>query len=97
MSWYEEITWCDSCGVEITCAEPVPLNDDLIAAVVDPKARRIAESLQMGGMITFRGRFERNRPDDPLVHRRVQITLHNCSMQYERFPYPLSQSWVNRS
>jgi hypothetical protein len=40
-------------------------------------------------MLAVQGRFERTNPSDPDLHRRVQIELFNCSMNYERFPYPL--------
>ncbi len=57
--------------------------------LVDPKAREVVRSLRPSGMLAVQGRFERTDPNDPELHRRVQIELFNCSLNYERFPYPL--------
>ncbi len=75
--------------VEFGCQQPIPLDEKLLAALVDPKARDVVRSLRPSGMLAVQGRFERTDPGDPELHRRVQIELFNCSMNYERFPYPL--------
>ena len=74
--------------LEIACLRPIPLDEKLLNAVVDTKARKVLESLQPGGDLTVAGRFERRQPGGP-IHRLVKIDLHNCTMRYDRFPYPL--------
>lgn len=75
--------------IEFNCQRPIPLDEKLLAALVDPQARDVVRSLRPSGMLAVQGRFERTDPGDPGLHRRVQIELYNCSMNYERFPYPL--------
>lgn len=75
--------------VEFGCQQPIPLDEKLLAALVDPKARDVVRSLRPSGTLAVQGRFERTDPREPELHRHVQIDLFNCSMNYERFPYPL--------
>lgn len=76
--------------VELSSNGPLPIDEKLLAAVVDPKAQQVIRALQPGGMFTFTGRFERLRPDEPTLHKRVQIQVHNGSLRYAKFPYPLN-------
>ncbi len=75
--------------VEFGCQQPIPLDEKLLAALVDPKGRDVVRSLRPSGWLAVQGRLERTDPKDPEVHRRVQIELSNCGLNYERFPYPL--------
>jgi len=75
--------------IEFGCQQPIPLDEKLLAALVDPQARDVVRSLRPSGMLAVQGRLERTDPADPGLHRRVQIELFNCSMNYDRFPYPL--------
>ena len=74
--------------VEVACVRPVPLDEKLLNAVIDPNAQRVLQSLNPGGALTFAGRFERRQPGGP-IHKSATIELHNCTMRYDRFPYPL--------
>ena len=76
--------------VEVASQQPIPLDEKLILAIVDPKSQELVRSLRPAGTLSVAGRFERVRPGDPEIQRQVQIELHNCTMRYERFPYPLS-------
>ncbi|MCH5376268.1 MAG: hypothetical protein JJ992_20040, partial [Planctomycetes bacterium] len=74
--------------VEIACERPIPLDEKLLDAVIDPKAKDVIRSLNPGGTLAMVGRFERRQPGGE-IHKFVRIDLHNCTMRYERFPYPL--------
>ncbi len=84
----DQVTGTPTGWLEIACPRPIPLDEKLLNAVVDTQARRVLESLRPGGALTVAGRFERRQPDGP-THRLVKIDLHNCTMRYDRFAYPL--------
>ncbi len=77
--------------VEIACPRPIPLDDKLLDAVAvsDPSARAVVHALNPGGTLAVSGRFEWRESQRPTRHS-VRIDLHNCTMQYDRFPYPLA-------
>jgi hypothetical protein len=74
--------------IELDCRQPIPLDEDLISAVRNPKHQEIVRSLRPGGTITFFGRFDKPDPADHYVHKDVRIDLFNCSLNYKNFPYP---------
>jgi hypothetical protein len=76
--------------IDIACKQPIPIDEKLLKSLVDAKAQEIVRSFRPGGSISFEGRFGRQNADDPQMHRDVKIELHNCTMQYAKFPYPLS-------
>jgi hypothetical protein len=76
--------------VEFACRGLIPLDQKLRKAVVDPKSQEIVTALDPGGALSVTGRFERLRPGDPAFQKQVRIQLHNATMRYARFPYPLS-------
>ncbi len=71
----------------VSCKSPIPLDEKLISAIVDPKAQAVLRSLNPGGMFICTGRFDRLAPG-AAVTREVRIELVNCSMRYDKFPYP---------
>ncbi len=77
--------------VEIACPRPIPLDDKLLDAVAvsDPAARSVVHALNPGGTLAVSGRFEWRESSRPTRHS-VRIDLHNCTMQYDRFPYPFA-------
>ena len=75
--------------LEFQCPQPIPIDDKLLAALIHPQARNVVQLLRPSGTFSARGRFERTDPRQPRLQRKVQIDLFNCSIQYERFPYPL--------
>ena len=75
--------------MDVHCDQPIPIDRKLIAAVIDPKAKAVIRSLQPQGTFAISGRFERLDPAQPKPSKNVTIQLHNCTMEYERFPYPL--------
>ena len=76
--------------LEFGCQQPIPLDEKLLAALIDPHARDVVRALRPSGMLSVQGRFERTDPRDPEMHRQVRIELFNCGVNYERFPYPLT-------
>jgi len=75
--------------MEFNCPRPIPLDEKLLAALIDPSARDVVRLLRPSGTFSARGRFERTDPRQLKLHRQVQIELFNGGIQYERFPYPL--------
>ena len=67
---------------------PLPLDHELIEAMT-PTGQTIVRSLHpTGGIMLSRGRIEKQSPDDA-PHSRWEIDLHDCSLQYDRFPYAI--------
>ena len=75
--------------IEIQTEGPIPLDDKLLAAL-DPPVHRIVRSFRPRGSAAFDVRFDR-RPGDAALHRRVAVELHDCSIQHERFSYPIDK------
>jgi hypothetical protein len=75
--------------IEIETDGAIPLDDELIAALSD-KPQQFVRSLHPSGMIEFWGRFERT-PQDPQLRKHLEIHLRNCSMRFDRFPYPVDK------
>jgi len=77
-------------SVTVMCEQPIPLDNKLIAAIVEPPtAQRLVRSFDPGGTISVVGTFTFDGPGKEGMHKDVKIGLHNCTMQYERLPYPL--------
>jgi AsmA-like C-terminal region len=68
----------------------VPIHERLLAAL-PAKAQVFARSLRPQGLIDFRWRYERNDPTAERGDTSLDLTLADCALQYERFPYPLQQ------
>lgn len=67
---------------------PIPLDNELISALED-KPEEIVRSLQPAGSIVVeRMRIDRVSPDQEPT-KRLAIELRECSMKYEKFPYPI--------
>ncbi len=66
----------------------IAINDSVVDAL-GPKVRRIVDSLDAKGRVSIHWRFERT---DPLAnpHTETDLTFHNARVQFEKFPYPLS-------
>ncbi len=68
-------------------AEQLPLDDDLFNAL-PPKSAPFIRSLHAQGNIGFFYKIQRNdaRAD---WHRTLNVAVSDCSIRYEKFPYPL--------
>jgi len=75
--------------IDLACKQPIPIDEKLVSALIDPKAQDIVRSFCPGGSISVEGRFWRDSADEPRMHRDVKIELHNCTIRYAKFPYPL--------
>ncbi len=76
--------------LDVRCDQPIPIDRKLLAAVIDPKAQAVISSLCPRGSLAVSGRFERRGQTDADVSKNVRIQLINCTMKYEKFPYPLA-------
>jgi hypothetical protein len=75
--------------VEVTGAG-VPIHERLLAAL-PAKAQLFVRSLRPQGLIDFRWRYERLDRAAERGDKSLDLTLNDCAIQYERFPYPLQQ------
>jgi hypothetical protein len=73
--------------VEISATD-VPLHEQLFVALPD-KVEPLIRSLQPQGAVDFRFRVEWKTASQPLADRVQDIQLKDCTIQYQRFPYPL--------
>lgn len=73
----------------------VPIHEQLLAALPGAaqhsKAQQFVRSLRPQGIIDFRWRYERDDPTAAHGNTSLDLTLADCALQYERFPYPLQQ------
>jgi AsmA-like C-terminal region len=66
----------------------IPLDEQLLAAL-PPKAEQLVRSLRPQGAVDFRFRAEWNDPAQPRAEVTQDITLKDCVIFYDQFPYPL--------
>ena len=74
---------------EFLLRDPVPLDEQLLSAIVDEHAQRVVRALDPHGAVTAWGRYERSPADLARMHKRLEIGLTDCSINYDRFRYPL--------
>lgn len=77
--------------LEFACRQPLPFDERLVAALVDPRAREVVQTLRPSGTFAVQGRFERTGPAPHDLHRRVQLELLDCGIHYKLFPYPVTK------
>ncbi len=64
--------------------------DEKLLQALEPDAQKIVRPLGARGWIRFVARVARRSPTaKPIPH--VLVTLHDCSLQYDKFPYPIRQ------
>lgn len=70
-----------------TMEEPIPIDEALLSAI-GPKSQKTIRALHPQGSITGQARFERRRQDQQMTQQfRADLSLHDCAMKYEKFPY----------
>lgn len=75
--------------IEITSAGAVPIDARLLDAL-PPEAQRVVRALRPRGSVQVAARLERPQADvEP--RRQMRVVLEDCSIQYERFAYPIEQ------
>jgi hypothetical protein len=67
----------------------IAIHERLLAALPE-KTQRFVRSLTPEGTIDFRWRYERTDPLHDAGNTSLDLHLADCSIQYERFPYPLA-------
>jgi hypothetical protein len=75
--------------IDIATEGPIPLDDKLLAAL-EPQARTLVRSFRPRGSAKLAAHYVR-QPGDAVLHRRVNVELHDCSIQHERFSYPIDK------
>ncbi len=75
--------------IEIQTDGPVPMDDELLAAL-PARNQDLLRSLHPQGMLELWGRFERSATDTEF-HKKLEIHVRGGSMRYDRFPYPLDK------
>jgi hypothetical protein len=63
--------------------------DEALIAALPPKPREVVRSLDPRGTLAAHVRIWRSRPDEPM-HQHVVLNAYDCSIRYEKFPYPLT-------
>lgn len=76
--------------LEVASRGPIPLNDQLLAALSRP-GREAVSAFAPRGAAGFWGRLEKKDPTDAEFATQYLIQLHNCSIRHEKFPYPLDK------
>jgi hypothetical protein len=67
--------------------DDLPLDNKLLAALPD-SARPVVQSLNARGTLKVDFLASRDQPNQPLL-KRMTAEANRCSMQYEKFPYPV--------
>ena len=75
--------------IEVHSDGPVPIDDKLLAAMELP-AQRVVRSFRPRGAVSFQGRFQRD-PTEMVLHRNLSVNLHECSIQHDKFRYPIDK------
>ncbi|MCI0362030.1 MAG: AsmA-like C-terminal region-containing protein [Planctomycetaceae bacterium] len=75
--------------VEVESEGPVPVDEKLLAAL-EPKYQHIVRAFHPRGLVSIQGRLARETGQQPL-DRRLSVTMHDCSIQHDRFSYPIDK------
>ncbi|HTU25485.1 MAG TPA: AsmA-like C-terminal region-containing protein [Pirellulales bacterium] len=67
----------------------IPLDEKLLAALNDIN-RPVLRSLNPQGSFNFFMRSWRDDPTRPELHQHLRVSVNRCAINYEHFPYPLS-------
>jgi hypothetical protein len=75
--------------IELESDGPVPIDEKLLAAM-DAPTQRIVGGFRPRGSASFFARYSRDHGEMPL-RRQVRIQLHDCTIQHQRFAYPIDR------
>ena len=75
--------------VEVQSEGPLAIDERMIAAL-DAKAQRIVRPFRPRGNFSFQSLLQRAEGETE-VHKKLLLTMHDCSIQHERFPYPIDK------
>ncbi len=68
--------------------DDLQLDESLLAALPE-KPREVVRSLDPQGRVNFYLRIWREKPDEPM-HHHLLLAANQCSIRYQKFPYPIS-------
>ena len=63
--------------------------DEAVIAALPPKPQEVVRSLDPRGTVNVYVRIWRSRCEEPL-HRHVVLDANDCSIRFDKFPYPLT-------
>jgi hypothetical protein len=75
--------------IEVQSEGPLPVDKKLIDAL-EPKFQKIVRAFRPQGNLSFQGRLQRGQQERQ-VHRKLHVTLHDCSVQHDKFAYPIDK------
>ena len=75
--------------VEVNSERPLMINEQLLEAL-EPRFQSVVRAFHPRGELSFFGRLER-RVGETVIHRNLRLTLHDCSVQHDRFSYPIDK------
>jgi hypothetical protein len=75
--------------VDVASSGPVPIDDQLLTALPG-SVEETVRALRPRGAVGVIARFERARTDEPFASA-FELSLHDCSIQHEKFRYPLDR------
>ena len=82
--------------IEIHSEGALPIDEKALAAMDEP-TRALVRSFHPRGSAAFAARFQRD-PGEVIIQRRIGIQLHDCTLQQERFAYPIDKvsGWLEQ-
>lgn len=66
---------------------PLPIDENLVSAL-PPGAQTVVRAFHPRGGVSFHGSLLRDQGDAPPI-RRLSVQLHDCSIQHDKFSYPI--------
>ncbi|MDX1964905.1 MAG: AsmA-like C-terminal region-containing protein [Pirellulales bacterium] len=75
-------------GVVTIQGQKLGLDQSVLAALPE-KPREVMESLHLNGQFQFFLQVTKNQAQDLIPHMAVRVDLENCTVKYDKFPYPL--------
>ncbi len=76
-------------SIDLRSLGPILIDDQAIMAL-EPQWQTIVRSFRPRGSVEFTARFGRQRPDD-IVHRQITLKLHELTIEYDKFRYPIDR------
>lgn len=72
---------------EAKTEEPVPIDERLLHALA-PHTRELVQAFSPRGSVQLLGRMDRREGAKNTKHHHIEVEMRDCSLQYEKFPYP---------
>lgn len=75
--------------IEVHSDGPISIDEKLLQAIDMPR-QRIVRAFRPRGQASFVARIERPSSQSP-IQRQLEIKLHDCSLEHEKFAYPIDR------